>query len=446
MKKTAAFLLVLLVLSATHNSYATVGYLLPGAGPVSTALGGTGASYNIGSDAMIYNPATLMLLPVGGTFQEGLDVLITRIDFKDLPGHLIAAQRNRGNNNDPFFLPAISYVLRKDRFAIGMGVFPGGGLGVQYGSSSWLSDAGNAGTHLDVADRFIGIRAPLAFAYQMTNRLAVGGAIDAVYEDLNLRSFVPGSELQSLAAAGLATGSLVASLGQVPGLVGGYVNFYKNSPIGGALYGWGVGGRLGLTYRFDARTRVGMVYNFQTDVANLTGGGQLSAVTINGALPLYGRYTVYNFQLPASFIVGISRKVADTGLVTFDFKRILFAAVNRFLSFGFSQDAGGSLNVNIPTYGPNVDVFALGGAYRVGQNTILRGGVQYAQEPENPKFLSALLPGIPTVQFTAGIGYRIGKRNSVDLALEYANKTETGYPFQTTHIQYQVSLGYAHHF
>ncbi|WP_146124182.1 OmpP1/FadL family transporter [Burkholderia multivorans] len=424
------------------NAYATVGYLLEGAGPVSSAMGGTGVSNDIGSDAMVYNPATLMLMPDGNQFHAGLNVIIPDIKFKYLPSSSVAVSGNRGNNNGPFFLPEISYVLRKGDYAFGIGVFPGGGIGTQYGSSSWLSNVGNYNTGLDVFDRLIAIRIPFSVSYNVTDRLSVGASLNVVYENLNLGTFVPGPQLQSLAAAGLATGSLVRTLGQVPGLLGGYVNFSKNSPIGGGVSGWGLGGQLGFTYQIDQQTRLGFAYNFETTVSNLTGNGGLSAVTANGTSLLSGGYTVYNFQLPASFAIGISRRFDERLLLAFDFKRIFFAKTNQFLSFGFSQGGGKSLSVNIPTYGSNVNVFAFGAAYDFNDKLTLRLGTQYAQESENPKYLTALLPGIPTLQFTGGASYKLSKNESVDFSLEYASKTLTGYPYQTTHSQIDVGLGY----
>ncbi|MBB5547646.1 hypothetical protein GGD70_008007, partial [Paraburkholderia fungorum] len=95
-------------LSTMTNANATDVFNLEGYGPISRAMGGTGVAYNVGTAAMMENPATLGLMEEGSYFELGADVINTDIRAIDKNTGESVLSKNHGNNNGPYFAPELA--------------------------------------------------------------------------------------------------------------------------------------------------------------------------------------------------------------------------------------------------------------------------------------------------------------------------------------------------
>ncbi|HWV07082.1 outer membrane protein transport protein [Ralstonia sp. CHL-2022] len=440
----------------TH-ARATDVFNLEGFGPISRAMGGTGAAFDIGAAAMMENPATLSLMGEGRHFSLGLDVVSTDIKATNTATGETASSGNHGNNNGPYFAPQTAFVYRQGRYAFGAGIFAEGGLGTQYGGSSFLSRTSNGvDTGLDQFSRLLVLRVPFSAAYQVTDKLTVGASLDAVWTSLNLGTLLDVSQIGTLAGQGRVSGTLVPTLMGVPGLSGGYINFARNAPVGGGAQAWGIGGRLGLTYQVTPDTRIGAAYNAKTHVGDLTGQATLAAVSsVAGNIPLKGDVTVRNFQMPAQLTVGISHRFNDQLLVSADYQRVFWSSVMKDMNVGFVQSGtGANLDLSLPQNYRDISVFGIGAEYRYNAKWTFRGGFHYAQEAIPSNMLLAVVPATPTTSLTGGVSYAIGKNDVIDFALSVAlrktlansSQPNTAVPISVTHSQVNAVIAYQKRF
>lgn len=437
---------------------ATNVFNLEGFGPISRAMGGTGVAHDIGAAAMMYNPATLGLMEPASEVHVGLDLITTDIKVRNLATGETASSGNHGNNRGPYYAPQVAFTTRRQSVTFGVGAFAEGGLGTEYGTQSFLSRTTTNGidTGLDNSSRLLVLRIPFSAALQLGDAFTLGASVDAVWTALNLGALLDVTQIGSLAADGRIGGTLVPVLLSVPGLSGGHFSFTKNEIVGGAADAWGVAGKLGATYRVSPGTRIGAAYNFKTDVADLKGNATLTAVSsVVGNVPLTGRITVRNFQMPAQLSLGFSHEFGSGVTLAADYQRVFWKDVMKDIDVGFVADgSGANLDVRLPQNYRDINIYAFGLAYRYSTGWTIRGGLSYANQAVPNDTLLAVVPGILTTHVTAGLTYSFDRNRRVDLALSIAprknfsnsSQPNTSVPIEASHSQVNAVVAYVHRF
>ncbi|CAM5390903.1 Long-chain fatty acid transport protein OS=Sphingobium scionense OX=1404341 GN=GGQ90_003368 PE=3 SV=1 [Sphingobium scionense] len=440
------------------SAHATDGFNFIGYGPTSIAMGGTGAAYDIGPAGMMINPATLALMPDGCDGQIGGDIITSNLKIRNTATGEVAHSNSEGTNNGPYYAPEVAFVCRKGRYTLGIGSFAAAGVGTQYAADSFLSRTvtNTTDTGLRNFSRMLTLRIPVSAAYQVTDRLAVGGSLDVVWTSMNVGLLLDTSQIGTLAAQQRLSGSLVPTLLGIPQLSGGYLNFTNHSIVGGAAEGWGIGGKLGATYQVSRRTRLGIVYSFKTSVSDLTGHSTLTAVSaVAGNIPLSGKVRVRDFQGPAQFTAGVFHEFSDRLSVAVDYQRMFWGSAMKNVSVGFKDDASGAdINLSFPTNYRDTNVVGVGVQYRLTPRFAVRGGFHYADEPTPGHGVLAIIPSTPTTNITGGGSWALGKNSALDFALTYAfpksvsndGPPNTAAPIEATHSQIAASIAFRKHF
>lgn len=441
---------------APAPAFATDVFTLEGYGAKSRGMGGAGASLNVGLPGMMSNPATLSLPSDNGDDTKnqlllGLDIVGPSIAAHNLATGETARSTNRSQNRGPYFAPELAYARRFGNITVGIGAFAAAGLGAEYGKNSFLS-RGPSGQQsgLDNSARLFAFDMPLAVSARVSDKLTVGGSVDAMWIGLSLNLQLQGDQVGSLIGSGRASGSLVPVLGGIPGLDAAHIGASKNSVVFNQLDGWGVGGRLGFTYQILPTTTIGGSYNFKTSVADLTGSATVTAIsTVAGQIPLAGQLRVRDFQLPARISVGVTQNVGPNLTLTLEYQRAMWKSAMKNINVYYTADAGGDLGIKLPQNYRNQNIVAVGGQYRL-QNWTLRAGGRFASEAVPNTTLLALVPGIPRYHATLGASYRVGRHGSIDLAFSHAfkerstnvNLPNTSAPISVTHSQNNGVVSY----
>lgn len=457
MKIKTTTVLALLAAETASPASATDVFTLEGFGAISRGLGGAAVSLDVGPAGIMSNPATLSLstdnLDPDSDSQLliGLDIIATNIDaYNDATG-VKAASHTHSRNRGPYFAPELAYIRRSGKFTFGIGAFALGGLGTEYGKSSFLSSGlSGAPAGLDNSSRMLALDIPAAASVKVTDRLTIGGSIDAVWIGLNLGLQLQADQVGSLIGSGRVSGSLVPVLGGIPGLDAAHFGLTRNNYLLNGVDGWGLGGRVGFTYKLTPSTMIGGAYNFKTDVADLEGPATLTAVsTIAGQIPLTGRIRVRDFQMPARLSVGVTQRFGPQLLITAEYQRAFWKDAMKNINVGFEADAAGDINVLLPQNYRNQDIVAVGGAYEMGPMTF-RVGARFASQATPGATLLAVVPAIPRYHASAGMTYKLGKRQAIDFAYSHAFKEKvsndglpnTSQPLSVTHSQNNLSIGY----
>lgn len=445
--------LSLLVLCQT--ALATDVLRMEGFGPISRGMGGTSMAFDTGTAALVNNPATLTLAPQGSRFSIGMDYVDPHISTKDENTGEVAKSQDASKNRGPYYAPQLAYTYHDERWAWGVGAFAEGGLGTQYGSSSFLSNGSSgAPTGLDNSSRLLVLDMPLGVSFDVNDQLTIGGSIDAMWAGMNLNMLLGANQIGGLIGDGRASGSLIPVLGGLPSLDGAQISFSKNQPLASGAQAWGYGGRLGLLWKVTPTTNIGVAYNFKSHLGDLKGDAQLTAVdTVVGQIPLSGKIRVEDFQMPAVFSTGISHAINDRWLVTADISRVFWRDVLKDINVSFVSDQGGDLNLKLPQNYHDQTVFAVGSSYRLGDWTF-RGGYRQGTKVADSSLLFATLPVTPTRHISAGLSYQVTAASAIDVAYTHAyEKTtsndslpNTAVPIENSHSQDNFVLGYTYSF
>lgn len=453
-----AGLLSSLALTFCGAASAAVVFNLEGYGALSRAMGGTGVAFDTGVASLMYNPATLGLSATGNEFLLGLDWISADITVRDRSTGEKAASTDNGKNRSPYFAPQIGVAFNQGAVSVGLGVFTAAGGGDEFGNDTFLSRTRtfDIDTGLENSARLMGHRLPLGLSLRVSDTLSVGATVEALRCALNFNALFDLTQVGALLADGRASGSLVPTLLLVPGLAGAHVGFAKKTFAGGGAEGWGIGGKVGLTWAPSADTRLGLAYNFRTALDDLEGDGTLTAISaLIGQIPLQGEVRVRDFELPAQLSLGLHRRLGPQWSIAADYQRVYWKDVVKNLDLHFvDADNRRTLDISLPQNYRDVSIYALGLSYTAGPALTLRVGAQHAGRALPRDTMLAVIPAIVRDHVSAGLSWNVDDDNRVDFAFSHGlrstlgndSQPNTARPIEASHSQANAVLAYVRRF
>jgi long-chain fatty acid transport protein len=452
---TLSVIAVVCLAATSQMAHATEVFRLEGYGPISRAMGGTATAFNVGAAGMMANPATLSLMAPGSEFYLGLDLISTDIKVTNQVTGESVSSNTHSSNRGPYLAPELAFTHRNGELTLGVGAFAQGGLGTEYGNSSFLSRAaGGLNTGLENSSRLLVLNIPFVASYQVNDKLTVGGSIDAMWQGLNLNLLLGAGQVGSLIGSGRVQGSLLPVLGGLPDMRGAHFSMTKNEPLASGVESWGFGGRLGMTYKVSNETMFGLDYAMESQMKDMEGRATLTAIDgIAGQIPLQGAIKLRNFQMPAKLDLGLSHRFNDQWMMAVDVSQVFWEHAMKDISVGFVTDSGQTLDIQLPQNYKDQTILAFGVAYQTG-NWTLRSGARLATQALRSETLLAVIPATPRKHISAGFSYAFSKDDSVDFAYSHAFEESMGNaslpntadPIQTTHSQNNATIGYMHRF
>ncbi len=454
----------LLAVCATSPLVATNGMNLEGYGPVATAMGGASLAFDNGTAAVINNPATLGLLASAHQLDVAVGVL----------GPQITATNPAGASADSkakaFFMPAFGYAARSGDFTYGLGLFGQGGMGCQYDGATWRGLGFNLENRTEVSvGRLI---APLS--YKVNDRLHIAATADFMWAGMDLKMAMSGAQFFDLVDPrsqqfGRATGSLIQSFsGMLATLPAGtnvdyaYFNFANGNPFTGEARGYGYSGKLGLVYEMSKELTVGLTYHSQSALGDLKAPGNSLSFQLNVpgmgrmAQTLAGDISVLDFEWPAMAGIGFAYRPNTDWLLVADFRTVFWKDVMdsfhmRFTASGAASNgpfAGQVMDATLFQRWDDQHIIQVGAAYRTTKELTLRVGANFASNQIPDKFLNCLFPATIEKHLTAGFGYALTPRSSLDASFTYGFEVEptNGYGIRISHAQTNAQVMYSFRF
>lgn len=430
-------------LLAPMSAMATNGMNLEGYGPIALGMGGASYAYDNGTAAMMNNPATLGLMASG---TSRLDVALGFLgpDVKTT----VSGYPEAKSSADAFYMPAIGWVKNSGKYTYGVGMFAQGGMGTEYAANSALALGSGDKVMSQVS---VGrIMAPLVV--NVNSKLKVGGSLDFVWANMDLKMAVPISQFNNLITASTsAWNTQLGGLGGA-GATWGRFDFADKSDFTGAAKGTGWAAKLGLVYEVSQALTIGATYHSKTSLSDLEAPATLSAGNTSGQLgAFHGNISVKDFQWPETYGVGLAYRPSGDWMIAADYKHIGWEAVMKNFKMTFNTTAQGDLSVAMPQNWKDQNVFELGAAYRATDKTTLRFGVNLTDNPIPDSTVNALFPAIVKNSYQAGIGYAIDKQQGVNFAVSFAPKvtvtnTAASPNYTISHSQLSWQLMYSHSF
>lgn len=369
-----------------------------------TAFAGAAANTPDAS-TVYYNPAGMVNLR-RAEVQVGASVLIPRADFDDtgstytapaLLGGATSAVTgdDSGNPFDTEIVPHMFGVLPiNDRLAVGLGITAPFGLADEYESDF-------TGRYNSTQSQLKTIDVQPSIAYQPIPWLNLGAGVNVQYVYANLKNKVPAPTAGGASPDPDADGQLK--------LAGDDVS---------------VGFTLGAQIMPTDTTTLGMTYKSSI---NHRLEGDIDLTNPTSGLPIPG------FVSGAEFSVGGSAKLSTPDIASFaisqelDEKWTLLGSVNwygwsKFDNIPVTTDGLG--NSQTEQGYENTFGFAVGARYRLNDQWLLKGGVQYDQTPTVNFDRSTRIPDGNRVWVAGGATYSFTPDIDLDMAVAYVNVSE----------------------
>ncbi|MFZ5484859.1 MAG: OmpP1/FadL family transporter [Pseudomonadota bacterium] len=443
-------LFLALVAISAAPAWATNGMNLEAWGAKAAGMGGAGYGYDSGNSAIMNNPATLGLKPDQHT-DLGLGLTLLAPDVSS--SHPMAGTTDSEGN--AYWMPTLSYIKRSGNLAYGIGMLAQGGMGTEYGKGSALFAGGLDSLGNPVPMSGEEIRSEVGFGrlmfpvvWKANARLSLAGQLDLAWASMDLQMDMDGQSLAGMLGAGLVNGGLTAMLPQAIDYA--RFDFSDNNTMTGKAKSYGWGYKLGAHYQVTDRLGIGASYHGKTHMGDMK-TEDASVVVASGGMPmtLNGTLKVLDFQWPETYGIGVAWSPSDTWLWVADLKRIQWADAMKDFRMRFVAGPGMDINVTMPQHWKNQTVIAVGGQYKLTPEIALRFGINRASNPVPDATLNPLFPATTELHYTAGLGWRMDKANTVAFALSYVPEVEDTNPntgITSSHGQYSVRVNYNHTF
>ena len=465
---------------------ATNGMNLEGYGPVATGMGGASMAYDNGSAAVMNNPATIGLMDDGAS---RLDVAVGLL-APDITSSMSAMPvPDAESSGGPYVMPALGWVTRQGNLSYGVGMFAQGGMGTDYAADSFLAAGSGEKVRSEVGvGRLI---APLAF--NVNDKLTVGGSAEVVWASMDLMmampgglaggvpTSMPGNFIDMTAFGGNVLGTVSGSMVNILGgaILGGNIDdvnwvrfdFSNGGDFAGKAKSTGFGAKIGAVYKVNSKLTLGAAYHAKTALGDMeTDDAKVSMNIVDdvftGGNPVTVKVTgdikVKDFQWPDMIALGGSYKISDKIMLAADYKRINWSNVMKDFKMTFTADAsqadplaagfglGGSF-VDATMYQDWEDqnVFMIGGSVQVADPVTVRAGLNIANNPVPDEYMNPLFPAIIKNHVTLGLGYQVNKESNVDVSMVYApevDQTNSNTTIETTHSQLNWQFMYSQRF
>ena len=385
MKFTRVFAFMALA-GMAGSAFATNGYFSHGYGQSAKGMGGAGIAYPQDTLAAATNPAGMVHL--GNRMDIGLEIFAPDRGFTYAGGSVDG--NGDGAMESWFPLPEFGYNhMINNNMSFGVSVFGNGGMNTTYadGDHPFTGFPGatpGSTVGIDLMQMFI---APTV-AYKVNEQLSVGASLNLIAQAF---------EAKGLQGFGVADAS------------GGDI---------GRDFSYGASVRLGAMYQVNSAVTLGATYQSKANMGEFDDYAML--------FPNSG-----DFDIPASYGVGIALKATDKLDVAFDVVRIDYSGVDvtgndpKFSLFMANQHGFGW---------DDQTVFKLGAAYKYTSDLTLRAGLNYGKQPidlpaaptaDDIGFeLNTLAPGVVETHLTLGFTKELSAGSSITGSYMHAFEKE----------------------
>lgn len=409
---------LLLALGATllPAAHATNGMNLDAYGAKAGAMGGASFAFENGNSALMNNPATLGLRKEGSSLGIGMTLLQPNVNTS--MNHPLAGPMNAKSGGDAYWMPSVSLIRKTGKLTYGVGMLAQGGMGTEYGSSSFLSK----GTGLPMRSEVGFGRLMMPLAYNVNDDFTVAGQVDYVWASMDVQMLMPDGS--------------------------GHVNFSNNSDFSGQTKGNGWAFKLGGHYKVSDTLALGATFHSKTDIGDLTGSGSFTAFPSQAVMPT--NFKVVDFQWPQTYGVGMAWQATSTFMVAADVKRLKWSDSMKTFRLAMNMGAGWAEGA-MPQNWKDQTVVMLGVQYMLNPNVALRAGINHAENPVPDQTLNPLFPATVRTHYTMGVGWNAGGGHTWAASVAIAPKvTRTNFggvlPVTVSHSQTTLRVNYNYNF
>jgi long-chain fatty acid transport protein len=372
-------------LTVASPAAATNGMRMIGFGPVQNSMGGVSAATSLDATTAVTNPAGLC------TTASRLDVAGTAF-FPTVEANLGAGAQESTRN--AFFIPTIGYLRPvSDKLTVGVSALGIAGLGVDYPNDLMGAETMTSYSNMRLAP---------AVSYKLTDRLAVGAAMNLMYAMMEY--------------------DVGGAMGMVP---------HDQDAA------FGFGASVGVTFRPVDMVTVGLAYESRSYFQDFE-------------FDLGGVTQALEFDQPMVATVGAAVRPIEGLLLAADVQWINWSDTMGEALPEWSANPAGE-----PAWNMNWDdqiVLKLGAEFAATKTIKVRAGYNYGKSPisKDGAMEAVAFPAISEHHFTVGAGYDVGAFTVNAAALyspEATIESAAGFfPYETSMSQLGFDLGVSYRF
>ncbi len=397
------------------------------------------------ASVVFYNPAAMTELD-RAQFSGGFTYIKANGDFDGDATNAAGAVITGADDADPYndggnylgeaFIPFFYYVQPiNEKLSFGLGIFTPFGTNTDY-------DEGFVGGGFADETSLVSFEIQPSIAYKINDQFSIGGGIDIVYMDGLLSKYVD-SVPYSSAVNGVAGEAVI--LGQTQ--YQGYEGHYEVSGDD-----WGYGWNLGLYYKLNEATTLGLTYRSEIDItlegdstfannefalySNVGTPADFADDTVT-TVPVAPQASKVPLTTPASATLSIAHQATDDLLLQAgttwtgwsSFQNFDVIATERTtpsqadgldisdVSYANGLDAG--YIGHIDESWTDVWAASIGATYQINDRLALRAGYAYDESPVDSEYRTARVPSSDRQWVTLGMGYIVNQDLSFDVAAGY---------------------------
>ena len=356
------------------------GFRNPPAGAANLGRAGGRIAHVDDASAIAQNPANLVDL-LTPEFQFAPSAVYIKVDYTS-PGGVTATTGNPWK-----FLPNlfISAPLKKDKYAIGLGITTPFGLSNEWKTSSAAFT--NPAAFRYQTPHFAELKTinfNPTFSARVSKNVTVGVGLDVFWSELTLKQFYPWAAFPG--SAGIEPDGVARLKGD----------------------GSGVGANIGVTWQMTERQRLAITYRSPVSVRY---GGHLGINNITPTAALLGATPRSDFDtlitFPSMVSVGYGVQVTDKIRVESDVEWIQFSKF-KSLNLGVGNNAFLFPSTKIAQDWKDTFTAGIAGDWKFAPGWTLRGGYQFYQSPVPDRTFSPTIPDADQHVLTVGISYQTG--------------------------------------
>lgn len=348
-------------------------------------MGHTGTGLQTGTSSIFFNPGAMSFMKEHG-LTIGASAINSRIAYRALEPTTTTEQAD-SDLGTPFQVYGVYNI--NDKLNVGLGVYTPFGSGVRWG------DQWNGRFALnEISLRAIYIQPTLS--YQITDKLGFGAGLVIATGSVNLQRVLPvqnqdGSEGKIELDGGAKTA---------------------------------LGFNAGIFFQPTEKFSVGINYRSKVDIEVEDGEVTFSNVpaAAKGNFPDGTTFSA-GLPMPATLSLGIGYKPNERFTVAVDVSRVEWSAYEK-LRFDFSQNVAGKPFSESARNYEDAMIYRIGGEYMATEALAVRAGAYYDQTPVQDGYLTPETPDADSRGFSAGLGYSVSEKLSIDASFLYINKAK----------------------
>ncbi len=378
-------------------------------GQVQQGMGGAGTALMQDASSLFFNPGGASFVN-GNSIIAGVTPTFARGAFMDANTHIVS--RTNSPVSTPFAAYGLFEIKDSSKLKLGLAVYTPFGSTVQW-EDKWTGRF--ALTRLELRAIFF----QPTISYKITKKLGIGAGFVYANGKVNLQKDIP----------------LIDANGN-----------YGHAELNGKASGYGF--NAGVYFQPIEKLSIGLTYRSKINMQVKDGQ---ATFTVPGSVA--DKFPSGKFKsklpLPSVLTLGLAYKATDKLSFALDINYVGWKAYDT-LSFDYENNTESLIDTKSARMYKNTFAFRGGAQYKINKNFAARLGLAYGMTPVQNGFVTPETPDANRVNYTAGIGYQLGKHLKIDASFLFTHlkrtdtNTETNLSgtFKTNVCAPGISIGY----